>query len=170
MIHEKIKNTRNKLGLSQQKLAELSGLSIATIQCLESSKSNPTWDVLNRVLKVLSCDVQISPEKINWQNLSDYGLGIAENLDSTEKREIWDKKKFVKLIISACLSLENSNATQERERVALEALIFAVKNHYPSFFMENLDIPIVKKFLPSDFTGKHLKLYRYSKKMVSRFL
>ncbi len=170
MIKDTIRNLRLSLGLSQQKLAELSGVSIATIQNLESNKSNPRWDVLEKVFKALNFDIQFSPQKVNWERLAYYGLGVTESLGSLKNKQNWDRQKFVHLIIQACIELKNTISKTERERVALEALIFSVKNHYPTFFLENLDIPIVREFVPNDLTGKHIKLYRYSKNVVSQFL
>lgn len=51
---------RKKLGLSQQDLSEISGVSIRTIISVESGKSNPSVNVLSKMIKPLGLIVSLS--------------------------------------------------------------------------------------------------------------
>jgi transcriptional regulator with XRE-family HTH domain len=48
-----IKRIREERGLTQEQLAEAAGLSVATVQVLESARANPTAEVLLAVAKAL---------------------------------------------------------------------------------------------------------------------
>lgn len=166
---EIVKEHRGQLGISQQRLAELSGLSIATIQVIESGRGNPTLEILEKISKVLSLNVEVISKKTNWDLLCNYGLGLtSESKDKTPLQP----KKLPQLLTSACLELKNSNGIYDKERylVATEALVLAIKNHYPTFFKTHVDIPIIKYFIPKKITGKHIKLYRYSKGVLGTYL
>lgn len=173
MVSKIIKKTRISMGLSQQKLAELSSLSIATIQNLEAGKGNPTLEVIKSVSSILNFDLELLPQKTDWDSLCHYGLGLMAKNDETKNLKKQRSKNGLKnLLISACLEIQNSKIIidKERYRVAVEALILALKNHYGKFFKENLNQPIIKEFIPKEITGKHLKLYRYSKDILGQYL
>ena len=51
---------RKKLGLSQQDLSEISGVSIRTIISVESGNSNPSVNVLSKMIKPLGLIVSLS--------------------------------------------------------------------------------------------------------------
>lgn len=54
-----IRDRRNALGITQPHLAELAGVSINTLYKLERGQSNPTVDVLNKILEVLGMELKI---------------------------------------------------------------------------------------------------------------
>lgn len=54
-IGQEIKARRNKLKLSQDKLAELSGLYKDQISNIETAKKNTSIDTLNKVVEALGC-------------------------------------------------------------------------------------------------------------------
>lgn len=54
---EIIKNRRTVLGVSQQNLADISGVSLRTIKIIESGVSNPSVDTLCRVGKALGLEL-----------------------------------------------------------------------------------------------------------------
>lgn len=173
MISKIIKNTRISVGLSQQKLAEKAGLSIATIQNLEAGKGNPTLEVVESLSNILNFNIEFLPQKTDWESLCYYGLGLASEDDQMIKsKKLRNKYKLKELLISACLEIKNSKVIVDKSRyvVSVESLIFAIKNHYSKFFSENLNLPIIKEFLPKELTGKHLKLYRYSKNILGLYL
>lgn len=59
----RLKALRNQKGISQEVLAELSGLSLRTIQRVENGETNPTGDSLKRLSNALN----INPEElIDW--------------------------------------------------------------------------------------------------------
>ncbi len=56
---EAIKKRREILGVTQQDLAELSGVGLRTLKALESSKSNPTFETLNKLAEVLGMELKL---------------------------------------------------------------------------------------------------------------
>jgi transcriptional regulator with XRE-family HTH domain len=57
MIAEKIKQARNQKGYSQEKLAELTHLSLRTIQRIENGKSDPRGNTIIRIADALEVSV-----------------------------------------------------------------------------------------------------------------
>jgi transcriptional regulator with XRE-family HTH domain len=55
-----ISERRKKLGLSQQDLSEISGVSIRTIISVESGNSNPSINVLSKMIKPLGFIVSLN--------------------------------------------------------------------------------------------------------------
>ena len=56
-LHETIKERRVLLGLTQQDLADISGVGLRTIKLVESLKGNPSIDVLSRLGDVLGLEL-----------------------------------------------------------------------------------------------------------------
>ena len=51
-------STRRKtLGISQNDLAEMSGVSLATIKNIERGKGNPSFETVEKLLSVLGMDI-----------------------------------------------------------------------------------------------------------------
>ena len=62
-LSTRVKELRNQKGLSQETLAEESGLSLRTIQRIENGESNPTGDTLKRLSRALN----VNPDElIDW--------------------------------------------------------------------------------------------------------
>ncbi len=58
-----LKNRREILGVTQEQLAELSGVGLRTLKALESAKSNPTLETLNKLTKVLGMELKLEVKK-----------------------------------------------------------------------------------------------------------
>lgn len=72
-----IKSLRAQKGLSQEELADISGLSLRTIQRIENSETTPRGDTLKRLAIALS----VSPDElIDWQIQEDNNLLAVLNL------------------------------------------------------------------------------------------
>ena len=56
---EVIKARRKTLAISQQDLAEMSGLGVATIKDIERGKGNPSLSTVSRILDVLGMELEI---------------------------------------------------------------------------------------------------------------
>ena len=54
-----IRERRETLKITQQQLADLSGVGIRTIQKIEGSKGNPTIDVLDKLLTTLGLTIEM---------------------------------------------------------------------------------------------------------------
>jgi transcriptional regulator with XRE-family HTH domain len=63
-LASRIKELRNRKGLSQEELSEKSGLSLRTIQRIENAETEPLGDSLKR----LAMAFDVAPEEIiDWQ-------------------------------------------------------------------------------------------------------
>lgn len=54
-----IKNRRTVLGISQEDLAEMSGVSIATIKTIETGKANPSLRTLESLAVILGLELSL---------------------------------------------------------------------------------------------------------------
>lgn len=61
---EIIKNRRNILGISQQELADISGISLRTIKAIESNDSNPLVGTLEKIGDVLGFEIELNVRNI----------------------------------------------------------------------------------------------------------
>ncbi|MCH7525042.1 MAG: helix-turn-helix domain-containing protein [Bacteroidetes bacterium] len=78
-LSARVKELRNKKGMSQEVLAEESGLSLRTIQRIENGDSNPTGDSLKR----LSNALDVNPDElIDWTIKEDKKYLIFLNLSA----------------------------------------------------------------------------------------
>lgn len=57
MIGDNVRRIRNNKGFSMEKIRELTGLSKSTISELETNKSNPTSDTLQKIADALEVDI-----------------------------------------------------------------------------------------------------------------
>ncbi len=56
---ETLKKRRELLGVTQEHLAELSGVGLRTLKAFESGKSNPTYETLNKLAQVLGMELKL---------------------------------------------------------------------------------------------------------------
>jgi len=59
-IIDALKKRRVVLGVTQDHLAEMSGVGLRTLKSLESGKSNPTYETLNKLAEVLGMEVNLA--------------------------------------------------------------------------------------------------------------
>ncbi len=60
---ETLKKRRKLLGVTQEHLAELSGVGLRTLKALESGKSNPTYETLIKLAEVLGMELKLEVKK-----------------------------------------------------------------------------------------------------------
>lgn len=76
-MSKRVKEIRTKRGISQEKLAEISGLSLRTIQRIENNETVPRGDTLIRIANSL----KVSPEElINSKIIEDINFLVLLNL------------------------------------------------------------------------------------------
>ena len=56
-LQETIRSRRRTLGISQNDLAEMSGISPATIKNIERGSGNPSFSTIARIMEVLGMDI-----------------------------------------------------------------------------------------------------------------
>ena len=59
-IFNELKHRRKILGLSQTDLAEMSGVSLATIKNIERGKGNPSFTIIEKIVEVLGMKIVFS--------------------------------------------------------------------------------------------------------------
>ena len=78
-LSKRLKELRNQRGLSQELLAEDSGLSLRTIQRIENSETKPTGETLKRIANALN----VNPDElIDWSIKEDHKFLIFMNLSA----------------------------------------------------------------------------------------
>lgn len=60
-----IKSRRESLNVTQETLAELSGVSLRTIKQVEGGKGNPTFETIQKIVDVLGLEVCLKVKEIN---------------------------------------------------------------------------------------------------------
>lgn len=59
-----IKERRNLLGLSQQDLADYTGLSLRIIKSIESGKGNPSMETLGKIADILGLELILKVKEV----------------------------------------------------------------------------------------------------------
>ena len=76
-LEKRVKELRNRKGMSQELLAEKSGLSLRTIQRIENGETQPTGETIKR----LSNGLNVTPnELMDWQIVEDNSILLLLNL------------------------------------------------------------------------------------------
>lgn len=60
-----LKERRKALTITQEDLAELAGISLRTLKAIETGKTNPTFDSVNKITEVLGLQINIEIKKPN---------------------------------------------------------------------------------------------------------
>lgn len=101
-LSDRLKEERTKKGVSQQKLAELTGTHYSNVGRYERGDAKPSAEILNRIAQVL----EVSPDYLINGTLSDkaiHNLIDEELLLQFQKVEKFpeDKKRLVKEFLNA---------------------------------------------------------------------
>ena len=62
---QQIKERRESLKITQESLADLSGVGLCTIKQLEGGKGNPTFNTLQEIADVLGMELVLQVKKLN---------------------------------------------------------------------------------------------------------
>ena len=60
-----LKDRRVALKVTQEYLAELSGVGLRTLKAIESGKGNPTFETMNKLAEVLGMELKLEVKKTN---------------------------------------------------------------------------------------------------------
>jgi y4mF family transcriptional regulator len=64
-IHQFIKERRSLLGITQQDLADISGIGLRTIKQIETGKGNPALNTLRKIVDVLGMELVLKVKNTN---------------------------------------------------------------------------------------------------------
>ena len=62
-LSEVIKSRRKTLAISQQDLAEMAGIGLATIKDIERGKGNPSLGTVSKIMEVLGMEIEFKVRK-----------------------------------------------------------------------------------------------------------
>lgn len=65
VVIKQIKERREMLKITQESLADLSGVGLRTIKQLEAGKANPTYKTLQEIADVLGLELVLQVKKLN---------------------------------------------------------------------------------------------------------
>lgn len=95
-LGKEIASRRKQLNISQADLAEMSGVSLRTVNAIENGKANPSIDVLSKVLEPLGLVITLQ-ERVPTTSNSKYRIRKARVLKNgkTAGYLLANKRKFV---------------------------------------------------------------------------
>ena len=64
-IIRQLKNRRESVGITQETLADLSGVGLRTLKQLESGKGNPTLQTMAQIADVLGLELRLEIKRLN---------------------------------------------------------------------------------------------------------
>ena len=65
ILIKQIKERREMLKITQENLADLSGVGLRTIKLLEAEKANPTYRTIQEIADVLGLELVLQVKKLN---------------------------------------------------------------------------------------------------------
>ncbi len=163
-LAETLKRARADNGISQGELASLSGVSLATIQNIESRRANPAWSTLVALMKALNLSLEIYGNAIDWDTLSALGCPL---LDKDPRPREWLASRMLLLQSLRALNLPLAGVKRDsREGRALSAWFSALRDHYPSIWESTP--AAVKNFILNE--ASSLKLRRLALQKLGEYL
>jgi len=169
-LTQQVRKTRLELGLTQSQLSRIANVSLATLQNIEAGRANPSLAVLHRILDVLGLDLHCLAKPADWHELSALGLPLLQ----TETRFVsLDPDLLARNVRLAAQELSNEGpaAGQERRIEALQALLLALRDHFPRFFEKHFARSItVNGLIPDELSGRLIRLRRIGATALAEYL
>jgi transcriptional regulator with XRE-family HTH domain len=162
-----LKRLRITFRLTQVELAHESGVSLPTIQKIESGQGNPTLEVLEKILSALGLRVHLKSEEFNVSRAISLGVPLTGKKDpkATPSKEALriESRKWIHQVLGGQLS--------ERDETAIWAVLLALKVHFPKVYSDFIASSEVEDILKEKSReGKIIKLYRIALGEVSQYL
>jgi transcriptional regulator with XRE-family HTH domain len=160
-----MRERRQEQGLSQQKLAQKAGVSLATIQNLEAGKGNPELFTVQSIASALSLDLELTSKKIKIEELVELGIPLFSKEGAIPLRQHSDS--LVDRLSHLGPSLKDISP-QSREGKAIASYFCALQDHYPSIWNQvGLE---VRAWLSKNLKNISPKLRRLSLRILSEIL
>ena len=167
-----IRYQRKHKQLTQMQLAVQSGLSLPTIQNLEGGRAgNPTFDVLEKIGKVLELRLALESLEPDWRFLIEFGLPLGQ--EKKQKPETsFSSLRFLEECQKAMRYLLKYKVPESDRRFeAVAALLDALQRHYPQYLLYCFDQSLVKEFMKNiKRDGRMIKLSRIALSKISKVL
>jgi transcriptional regulator with XRE-family HTH domain len=166
MFSDVLIQKRKELGFTQQKIAELSEISLPTIQNIENGRANPSLEVILRISKVLGLEMTFQSQMPDWNRLASFAIPLSNN-KSRSNATVDVASAMLELRKAVVFCLEQKN---DRQAEALAATILALKSYWPSVyktfgpFREKMEMLLQRQDV-----GKLLKLRPLAADRLRRF-
>ncbi len=162
-----LKRLRVDLGLTQMELATKSGISLPTIQNIESGKANPSLDILTKILNVLGLEIKVSAPAFQVEKAILLGVPLSSNQSNTL---IKPSRDMLFLEARKWAHYFRENIFSERESLAMTSFLCALKDYWPSIYSD-IECPIFDKQIESSRNnGRLIKLRRMAIARLSTYL
>lgn len=171
-----LKRNRLDWGLSQVELAQASGVSLPTIQNIESGKANPSLSTLGALLGALELEIAFYPKSADWDLLAECGAPLASSKMSAPSHKRSGNRItgeiLVRTLTVTCRELSENPKLPDRDRKseAVQALVFAVRSHFPTFFKKRCSSKWIQSYLPEKPSGRLIKLKRVAAAKLAEYL
>jgi transcriptional regulator with XRE-family HTH domain len=165
-VNVELKQLRREFKLSQVELASESGVSLPTIQKIESGQANPTLDVMEKIFSVLGLQLQVHCPEVSIDRAIAFGVPLTGKKDPS----VILNKNTLRLESRKWIQQWTSGKFNEREEDALIAIFLSLKIHFPDFY-QSIESPVIEKALKTKGNdGRIIKLYRIALSNVSLYL
>ena len=170
-LGSRLRQQRMALGMSQVQLCTHAGVSLATVQKFESGRANPTLSTLKRILSALGMDIQLKRVEPSWDHLAWLGMPVTGGPGSSGQRPTPRALHRNMLLAAAHLEVDDHDESKEREREALQALLLALRVHFPSRYMQWVPrSPVLRSIAEQEPSGRVLKLSRLARQRLAEYL
>ena len=133
-LADNIKYLRKKLGLSQEKLAELLGLNRGNIASYEKGSAEPRIENLIKMMQVFKVEVKdlVERDLAGLEKLDHEISSIRENKSYSENLVKWEKGRLLKRLINRDVRIQQFVRQSEEMQTILEGFKL-----FHKFKMEN---------------------------------
>lgn len=179
-LYRIIKEKRQRLGLTQVEVSAKAGIALPTLQILETGRSNPSIETLEKLGKILGFSVELKIQACNWDRLIELGLPLlAEKPSTRAKNKTKRPHSTVHLATELRAGIEelaqlkgesSTDETSERKKEALSATLLAVSEHYPTYFKREFGRNSEALKLIENPTGRIIKLKRIALSTLCEYL
>lgn len=158
-----LRQRRQALGLTQSALAAQSGVSLPSIQIIESDRGNPSWDTLSLLAETLGLELKLAPAACDWDRLAALGAPLMSEERQAFPRTIDALQREIARALTA--------PRTERQQEALIALLAALRDHYPQVFARCYRrSPQVQDLLETPIQGRLIRLRRLAASALAEYL
>ncbi len=165
-----IRRQRLGLGFTQAEVARRSGVSLATLQNIEAGRANPAFSTLSKVLHEIALTPRCQAVEPDWDALCRLGLPLSAARSSRTVRGSADR--LIRELAPALTALSCDTVGEtSREAEALQALLLALRLHFPDFFAARFSrSSLAWRMATRAPDGRVTKLYRIARAALAEYL
>jgi transcriptional regulator with XRE-family HTH domain len=169
-LGQAIRRQRLELGFTQAEVARRSGVSLATLQNIEAGRANPAFSTLSKVLDELALTPCCQAVEPDWDALC--GLGLPMSAAQASRKMPGSGDRLIRELAPALAALSrDAVAGTSREAEAIQALLLALRLHFPDFFAARFSrSSLAWKLTTREPDGRVIKLYRIARAALAEYL